>query len=183
MRSDYLFAAPWCRGRSARLEEARRAMCGLLHMVLCQSFVWCPCVVHIAKTPPGHRRARCCLWKRGHPASTESRRPAADRSRSSCPAVPRGFFVANIWSGIWTLYTDTGLAILRVKNLAEGPALLPPTTPSTRAVHRSRAVSFLASAVQHGFELPGVQLALWTIKFSSRLPCIGTVPTCVSEKR
>jgi hypothetical protein len=42
-------------------------------------------------------------------------------------------------------------------------------------------VSLLASGVQRGFELPGVQLALWTIKYSSRLPRIGTVPTYVCK--
>ena len=61
-----------------------------------------------------------CERKRGHLASTESRRPAADRSSGSCTAAPRGVFVATIWSGIWSFYPDAGLANLQLECVLVG---------------------------------------------------------------
>ena len=74
-----------------------------------------------------------CLWKRGHLASTESRRPAADRSRGSCPAVPRSIFVANILVRNLDL-----LSGLRLGDLAgEESGGRPSTPPSDSSKHQS----------------------------------------------
>ena len=73
-----------------------------------------------------------CLWKRGHLASTESRRPAADRSRGSCPAVPRSIFVANILVRNLDL-----LSGLRLGDLAgEESGGRPSTPPSDSSKHQ-----------------------------------------------